>query len=192
MNLVGTLKMNNINRDNDNTGSVIWLTGLSGAGKSTLAQGLYDLYQSQGKRVEYLDGDRIRALFPQTGFTKEARDEHIRRVGFLVSLLERHGVIVIAAFISPYLEARSDVRQMCRKFIEVYVETSLEECERRDPKGLYKKVRAGQITHFTGISDPYEPPQKPEIVIRTEGASVDESLKELIKKVDRLSNPISP
>jgi len=174
--------MNSKLKSNDHAGCVIWLTGLSGAGKSTLAQGLYDHYQGQGLRVEYLDGDSIRAVFPQTGFTKEARDEHIRRIGFLSSLLERHGVIVIAAFISPYREARADVRRMCKNFIEVYVETSLEECERRDPKGLYKKVRAGQIAHFTGVSDPYEPPQEPEIVIRTEGSSIKASLQELIKK----------
>lgn len=167
-----------------NAGYVIWITGLSGAGKSTLAKGLYDFYQNQGlSQVERLDGDSIRAIFPRTGFTKEARDEHIRRAGFLASLLERHGVIVVASFISPYREARADVRRMCRNFIEVYVEASVEECERRDPKGLYKKARANEISHFTGVSAPYEPPEDPEIVIRTEGVRIEDSVEELIKKV---------
>ncbi|MDE2027217.1 MAG: adenylyl-sulfate kinase [Candidatus Omnitrophica bacterium] len=171
---------------NSERGYVVWLTGLPGAGKSTLAKGLYDIYQRRGLKVEYLDGDNLRALFPQIGFTKEARDEHIRRVGFMASLLERHGVIVIAAFVSPYRQARLQARRMCRKFIEVYVETSLEECERRDPKGLFKKARTGEIPHFTGISDPYEPPQKPEITIRTEGSSIEDSLRELIKQINTI------
>jgi adenylylsulfate kinase len=168
----------------ENKGFVVWLTGLSGAGKSTLAKRIYDHYAALGLRVEHLDGDSVRTVFPQTGFTKEARDEHIRRIGFLASLLERHGVIVIASFISPYREARSDVRRMCRHFIEVYVNASVDECERRDTKGLYKKARAGEIAHFTGISDPYEVPDHPEIEIRTDTLSVEGSVDLVISKIE--------
>lgn len=166
---------------------VIWLTGLSGAGKSTLAEGLREVYCRRGIAVERLDGDVIRAASPEIGFTKEARDEHIGRVGVLAASIERQGTVVIASFISPYREGRLAVRKMCRNFIEVYVEASVEECERRDPKGLYKKARGGGISYFTGISAPYEPPLSPEITIRTEGASVGCSLQQLVHKVDRLN-----
>ncbi len=169
----------------DNTqGCVIWLTGLSGSGKSTLAEKLTLFYKNQRLRVEHLDGDVIRSVFPLTGFTKKDRDEHIRRIGYIGSLLERQGVIVIASFISPYREVRLSVRQMCHRFIEVYMATSLEECERRDPKGLYKKARLGLIHHFTGIDDPYEAPESAEIVIKTENIAVETSFKELVTKID--------
>ncbi len=173
-------------------GFVVWLTGLPAAGKSTLAEKLCSFYKDNNLRVEHLDGDVVRSVFPATGFTKKDRDEHIRRIGFIASLLERNGVIVIASFVSPYQDARLAVRRMCRRFIEVYVATSLQECERRDPKGLYKKARAGQITHFTGISDPYEIPQIPEVIINTEGCSVEDSFKELIYEIDSLVKNSSP
>lgn len=163
-------------------GFVVWLTGLSGAGKSTVAQKLAAFYKKQGRRVEHLDGDVVRGIFPM-GFTRLERDEHIRRIGLVASLLERNQVIVVASFISPYRESRLAVRRMCKHFIEVYLNASLGECERRDTKGLYRRARAGEIKNFTGIDDPYEVPQDPEIVIRTEGISVEDSFLDLCAKI---------
>lgn len=156
---------------------VLWLTGLSGSGKSTIAERVCKELQSLGVDYEYLDGDKLRAMFLGVGFTKDARDQHIKRVGFMAGALERHGVFVVASFVSPYEEARREVRSFCSDFIEVYVSTPLEECERRDPKGLYVRARRGEIQNFTGISDPYEPPTDPEITIDTRDHSVDESVK---------------
>lgn len=163
---------------------VLWFTGLSGAGKSTLAEKTFQYLKDRGLRVEELDGDVIRTVFPKTGFSKEDRDSHIRRVGFLASLLERNGVIVVSSFISPYKEIRSEIRHMCKNFIEIHVNAPIEVCEQRDVKGLYKKARAGEIKHFTGIDDPYEPPERPEIVINTSLQSVDESFSQLKKYFD--------
>lgn len=156
-------------------GMVLWLTGLSGSGKSTLAEKLYDELDRLGKKVEQLDGDILRGVFPNTGFSKEARDEHIKRVGFMASRLEHHGVIVIASFISPYRAARDFVRNLCDNFTEIYVKASLDECKRRDVKGLYKKAMAGEITSFTGIDDPYEEPTQPEITVDTEHQTLEQS-----------------
>ena len=160
----------------ENEAFVLWLTGLSGSGKSTIADKIYAQIAKSGRNVEKLDGDVMRGLFPSTGFTKQARDEHIKRVGFMASRLEKHGVIVIASFISPYSETRQFVRGMCNNFIEVHVSASVKECEKRDVKGLYKKARAGEISDFTGIDDPYEAPDKPELFIDTEKQTVDESV----------------
>lgn len=157
-------------------GMVLWLTGLSGSGKSTLAEKLYTELKQLGKRVERLDGDVLRGVFPNTGFSKEARDEHIKRVGFMASRLEHHGVIVIASFISPYRSARNFVRDLCEHFVEIHVKASLDECKRRDVKGLYKKAMAGEIKSFTGIDDPYEEPETPEVTVDTEHQTLEESL----------------
>jgi adenylylsulfate kinase len=148
-------------------GAVVWLTGLSGAGKSTIAEHLSAQLTMNGCDVEYLDGDALRALFPHTGFTPAERDAHVRRVGYMASRLERRGVIVIAALISPLRASRAFVRELCSNFIEVYVATPLEVCEARDCKGLYARARRGELTNFTGISDVYEPPDCPEVVIDT-------------------------
>jgi len=169
----------------ENKAFVLWLTGLSGSGKSTIAAKVYDYVAKTGRKVERLDGDVMRGLFPSTGFSRQQRDEHIKRVGFMASRLEKHGVIVIASFISPYREARRFVRDMCHNFIEVYIIASLAECERRDTKGLYKRARAGEIENFTGIDDPYEPPERPEISIDTEKQTVDESVLEIIEYVEK-------
>jgi adenylylsulfate kinase len=162
---------------------ILWFTGLSGSGKSTLSEALYGKLKNKGLKVEHLDGDSIREIFPKTGFSKEERNRHIRRVGFLASKLEKNGVIVIASFISPYKETRDFVRNLCNNFIEVYVSTPLEECERRDIKGLYAKARKGEITQFTGIDDPYEVPENPEIEIDTTNMGVEEAVKMIMKKV---------
>ena len=160
---------------------VIWFPGLSGAGKTTLAEKLAAYLKEKGVKCELLDGDTVRNIFPQTGFSKKERDEHVKRMGFLASMLERNGITVIASFISPYRESRDFVRKMCRNFVEVYVSTSLEVCEKRDVKGLYKKARSGEIKSFTGIDDPYEAPLHPEITINTAGETVEESLERLLK-----------
>ena len=168
---------------NDKQAFVLWFTGLSGAGKSTLADEVYDRISKDGLRTEKLDGDVLRGYFPPTGFSKKERDDHIIRVGFMASRLEKHGVIVIASFISPYIETRGVVRGMCDNFIEVFVSASLDECERRDVKGLYKRARGGEIANFTGIDDPYEAPENPEIVVDTENQTLDESAAKVMEHI---------
>jgi adenylylsulfate kinase len=147
--------------------AVIWFTGLPGAGKSTIADQVADELARRGQPVERLDGDAVRHVFSNTGFTHAERNAHIRWAGYLASRLERHGVFVVASFVSPYRESRQFVREQCQNFVEVYVNTPLEECERRDPKGLYARARRGEITDFTGIGDPYEPPVHPDVVVDT-------------------------
>jgi adenylylsulfate kinase len=154
---------------------VVWFTGLSGSGKSTVSKWVAAELRRRGFRVEELDGDTIRDIFPNTGFSKAERDAHIRRVGYLASKLEQNGVFVVASFVSPYAESRDFVRKLCENFIEVHVATPLEECERRDVKGLYAKARRGELRNFTGIDDPYEPPLRPEIVLDTSTMSVDDA-----------------
>jgi adenylylsulfate kinase len=155
--------------------AVLWFTGLSGAGKTTIAYEVGNRLLACGARVEYLDGDVIRSVFPETGFTRPERDAHVKRVGFLASRLEHHGVFVICALISPFVESRAYVRGLCRRFVEIHVSTPLAECERRDVKGLYRRARSGQIANFTGVQDPYEPPDAPELRIDTSDISVQEA-----------------
>lgn len=162
-------------------GFVLWFTGLSGAGKTTVAESVIEELKKYNIDYEYLDGDELREhLTKDLGFSKEDRDENIKRVGFVASLLSKHGVGVVSAFISPYQDMREHVRNISNNFIEVYVNASLEECEKRDVKGFYKKARAGDIKMFTGISDPYEPPQKPEIELNTGCETVEESTAKVI------------
>jgi len=162
---------------------VIWFTGLSGSGKSTVAHRIADMLRAQGHPIEMLDGDAIRAVFPATGFTKSERDAHVKRVGYLASRLEFHGITVIASLVSPYRESRDFVRSLCRDFIEVYVSTPIEECERRDVKGLYAKARRGEITSFTGVDDPYEIPTSPELVLDTSLLGVEEAATRVLEMV---------
>ena len=145
--------------------AVVWLTGLSGSGKSTIADALRARLEATGAAVEVLDGDVIRQMFPGTGFTHHDRDAHNRRVGHMASRLEAHGVIVIVSLVSPYRVSRAFARALCHEFVEVHVATPLAVCEARDTKGLYAKARAGELVHFTGIDDPYEPPDNAEIVV---------------------------
>ena len=158
-----------------NKPAVLWFTGLSGSGKSTIADQVEKELARKKVDVERLDGDQIRSLFPGTGFTREERDNHLKRIGYIAALLEKHGVTVIASFVSPYADSRLHIRKLCRNFVEVYVSTPLEECERRDVKGLYKKARKGELKNFTGIDDPYETPQKPEIILDTTAMTVKQA-----------------
>jgi adenylylsulfate kinase len=162
---------------------VIWFTGLSAAGKSTLANALCEKFHSMHIHGYVLDGDNIRhALNKDLGFKPEDRKENIRRIGEVAKLLVDAGLVAITAFISPYREDRRQSRKLLRsdEFIEVYLKCNLEECERRDPKGVYKKARAGEIKDFTGISAPYEEPEKPEITLDTARYSVDECTEKLL------------
>lgn len=177
-------------------GTTIWLTGLSGAGKSTIAQALAPRLRERGLRVEILDGDEIRTnLSKGLGFSKEDRDTNIRRIGYVARLLARNGVVVIAAAISPYREIRDEIRQQVEAeqsaFVEVHVRASLETLVGRDVKGLYKKALAGEITQFTGVSDPYEHPLNPEVVIDTDGEELEASVESVIQVLEE-RNLIGP
>ncbi len=164
--------------------AVLWFTGLPAAGKTTLALAVFKELERKGLKVEHLDGDNIRNIFPKTGFSKEERDRHIKRVGFLASKLEKNRVFVIASFISPYREVRDFIRnELCNNFIEIHVATPLNVCEQRDPKGLYAKARKKEITNFTGIDDPYEEPTNPELSIDTTNLSVQEAVKKILKLI---------
>lgn len=159
---------------------VFWFTGLSGSGKTTLANKVYKYLLDKGFNIERLDGDTVRSIFPSTGYSKEERNTHIQRVGYLASILEKNGIIVIASFVSPYEESRNFVRNLCGNFIEIFVDASLEECEKKDLKGLYKKARTGEIKNFTGINDPYEKPNNPEITLNTDIEDEKESFNKII------------
>jgi adenylylsulfate kinase len=168
-------------------GFTLWLTGLSGAGKSTLAQLTAVELRRRGYRVEVLDGDEVRTnLSKGLGYSKADRDTNIRRIGYVCKLLARNGVIAIAAAISPYREVRDEVRRMHSRFVEVHVKCSLGTLIERDVKGLYKKALAGEISGFTGISDPYEPPLHPEIVIETDQEPPKASLVRLVTALEKL------
>jgi adenylylsulfate kinase len=169
-------------------GCTVWLTGLSGSGKSTLANLLEKALWERGVRSYVLDGDNIRhGLNKDLGFSPEDRTENIRRIGEVAALFTDAGVVNITAFISPYRADRDRVRAAMKPgdFVEVFVDCELDECEKRDPKGLYKKARAGQIPEFTGISAPYEAPEKPELVIRNTRQTAEESLAEMIQYLER-------
>jgi len=161
-------------------GFTIWFTGMSGAGKSTISALLEARLRALGAKVEVLDGDVVRThLSKGLGFGKEDRDENIRRIGFVCQLLSRHGVIAIAAAISPYRAVREEVRRAIGNFVEVYVECPLEVLAERDVKGLYKKALAGEIPQFTGVSDPYEPPLAPEVTVNSARETPEQSLERI-------------
>lgn len=169
-------------------GFTVWFTGLSGAGKSTIAEMLYHELQARGMKTEILDGDVVRQnLSKGLGFSKEDRDTNIRRIGFVAELLTRNGVATICCPISPYKAVRDEVRSMIGDFVEVYVYATLEElAENRDPKGLYKKAIAGEIKGFTGVDDPYEAPENPELVLDTMVETPEESLQKLLERLHEL------
>ena len=168
-------------------GVTVWFTGLPCSGKTTLAQKLSAELNRRGILCEDLDGDVTRKYLSKgLGFSKEDRDENIRRVGFVCSLLTKHGAVTTAAFVSPYRSIRAEIRGMIGNFVEVYVKCSLEKCIERDVKGMYKKAIAGEIKNFTGISDPFEEPEKPELVIESDKESADDSLKKILAKLEEL------
>lgn len=170
------------NNTNNHKGCVLWFTGLSQSGKSVTADKVYDILKEKGLKVERLDGDIVReALTRDLGFSKKDRDENIRRVGFVANLLSRNGVIVIASFISPYKKQRDNLRIKINNFIEIFANTPLEVCEKRDKKGLYAKARKGEIANFTGISDPFEQPKNPEIELKPAEYSIEKCAKEVIQ-----------
>lgn len=174
----------------EDRGWVVWFTGLSGAGKTTLAHLLERELRGRGLRVEVLDGDVVRTnLSKGLGFSKEDRDTNIRRIGFVCQLLSRNGVVAIAAAISPYRQVREEVRAMCGgRFVEVYVHCPLDVLAQRDAKGLYRKAMAGEISQFTGVSDPYEEPQHPEVVVDTDRESPAQSVDKILRKLEELDH----
>jgi adenylylsulfate kinase len=171
----------------DDKGFCLWFTGLSGAGKTTITNQLVKELRSRGSKLEVLDGDIVREnLSKGLGFSKEDRDTNIRRIAFVANLLSRNGVPVITAAISPYKEIRDEARAMMNgRFIETYVKASVEVCEERDVKGLYAKARSGEIKEFTGVSDPYEAPENPEITLETEHQSPEESAQAIIEFLEQ-------
>jgi adenylylsulfate kinase len=168
-------------------GFTIWFTGLSGAGKSTLAEALAQHFKARGRRVEILDGDAVRThLSKGLGFSREDRDTNIKRIAFVGSLLTRNGVVCISAAIAPYREARAWARQEIGNFVEVYIKCPLEVCRQRDVKGLYKLVDEGKIQHFTGVDDPYEEPEYPDLVVETHKQSIEEGVARILAKLAAL------
>lgn len=169
------------------TGFTIWFTGLSGAGKSTLSEAIERQLKQRGYKVEILDGDIVRThLSKGLGFSREDRDTNIKRIGFVCGLLTRNGVICISAAISPYKEAREWARQEIKNFVEVYVKCPIEECRKRDVKGLYKLVDEGKITGFTGVDDPYEEPENPELIVETAKETQEESVEHVLARLVEL------
>ena len=170
-----------------NTGFTIWFTGLSGAGKSTLSQIIEKRLRDRGRNVEVLDGDIVRThLSKGLGFSREDRDTNIKRIAFVCSLLTRNGVICISAAIAPYREAREWARKEIGDFVEVYLKCPIEVCRQRDVKGLYKLVDEGKLKGFTGVDDPYEEPENPELVIETDKETVEESVARIFARLEEL------
>ncbi len=171
-------------------GFTVWFTGLSGAGKSTIANLVGPELERRGVGVEYLDGDVVRThLSKGLGFSKEDRDTNIERIGWVASRLTRHGAAVLVSAISPYKETRRKARALVEEFgafVEVYVEASVEACAERDVKGLYEKAFSGEIKEFTGVSDPYEPPTDPELVLHTEDETPSESAERVLATLAEL------
>jgi adenylylsulfate kinase len=171
---------------NGHRGAIIWFTGLSGSGKSTLAHAVEETLHQQGCHTFVLDGDNVRhGLCGDLGFSIKDREENIRRIGEMAKLFMEAGVIVLTAFISPYRADRERVRGMVEHgdFIEIYCDASIEVCEARDVKGMYKKARAGLISEFTGISSPYEVPKKPELTVNTGGTELEACVKQVIDEM---------
>ncbi len=183
-----------MNKNSNDEGLVVWLTGLSGAGKTTLAGSVSEQLKAAGLRVETLDGDEVREnLSRGLGFSQEDRDTNIRRIGFVARLLARNRVVVLGAAISPYQQSRDDVRRSIEgdgvRFLEVFVRCPLDILIQRDVKGLYKRALAGEVKHFTGISDPYEEPLSPDITVDTSAETVEESTSRILSHILNIGAP---
>ena len=166
--------------DTNMKGVTVWFTGLPCSGKTTIADKLAPILKDRGKNVERLDGDIVRkGLTRDLGFSKEDRDMNIERVTFVAKLLTRNNVIVLATFVSPYIDRRQKTREEIGNYIEVYVQASVEECIKRDVKGMYKKALLGEIKNFTGVDDPYEAPPTPEIIVDTDNETIEESVNKV-------------
>jgi adenylyl-sulfate kinase len=171
------------------TGFTVWFTGLSGAGKTTLSARVAEAIRARGKRVEILDGDVVRTnLSKGLGFSREDRDTNIRRIGFVAKLLTRNDVAVVVAAISPYRAVRDEVRAEIGSFVEVFVRCPVEELIRRDVKGLYERALRGEVAQFTGVSDPYEEPLNPEVVVDTDQETVEQSVGKILAALERLGH----
>jgi adenylyl-sulfate kinase len=169
-------------------GFTLWFTGLPCSGKSTLARRVEEILLERGMFVEVLDGDEVREhLCKGLGFSKQDRDTNIRRIGYVAKLLARNGVVAITAAISPYKDIRDEVRGWHDRFVEVYVKAPVDILKERDVKGMYKKALAGEMKHFTGVDDPYEPPKNPEVVVETDQETVDESVNKIIRTLELMS-----
>jgi adenylyl-sulfate kinase len=174
------------------SGFVLWFTGLSGAGKTTVAAKLAPALAERGHRVELLDGDEVRTnLCQELGFSRADRDTNIARIGYVAGKLAKHGVAVLVAAISPYRQARDQVRALVDTFVEVHVAAPVSTCAERDVKGLYARALAGKLPNFTGVSDPYEPPLAPELVLHTEVQTVDDSVHQVLTwlEANQLTTP---
>ena len=170
-------------------GFTVWFTGLPSSGKSTLAKVLRDEIEKKNRHVEILDGDEVRLrLSKGLGFSKEDRDENIRRISYVAKIITRCGAVAITCAISPYKSIRQEARQEIQDFVEVFVDCELEECIKRDLKGLYKKALSGEIKNFTGISDPYEKPDNPEITVNTSSETIEQSLKIIVNALVKLGH----
>ncbi|HDN95787.1 MAG: adenylyl-sulfate kinase [Thermoplasmata archaeon] len=167
-------------------GVTVWFTGLPCSGKTTIAKELMRRLEEQGKDVELLDGDTVRDYIRNKDFSKEGRNKHLRYIALMAKLLSERGVIVLCSFVSPYRENRDFARSICNNFIEVYVKTPVEVCMQRDVKGMYKKALNGEIKGFTGVDDPYEEPENPEIIVETDKESVEESVQKVFDKLKEL------
>ncbi len=173
--------------DHDQKGVTLWFTGLPCSGKSAIADRVAAALGEAGYRVERLDGDIVRrSLTRDLGFSRQDRDENIRRVTFVAKLLTRNGVFVLTSFISPYRDIRAHAREEIGSFLEIYVKAPLEVCMARDVKGMYKKALAGQIKEFTGVSDPYEEPERPDILLETDKESIEESAAAVLRRLKEL------
>lgn len=164
--------------------AVLWFTGLSKSGKTAISRQVATALAGKGVKVEYLNGETVRDLFPETGFSPTERDEHVKRVGYLASRLERSGVFVVASFVSPSAASRDFIRRLCGTFIEVHVSTPLEECERRDQKGLYARARRGEIQHVVGIDDRYEEPKNPDLTFDIRNDSPEQASTKVLQRLN--------
>jgi adenylylsulfate kinase len=181
------MKNNNPQEILQSLGCTFWLTGLSGSGKSTIATALLAKLNTLNLQCEILDGDIVRQhISSDLGFSAKDRETNVLRVGYICSLLNKHGVNTIVALISPYNETRNQVRKSLENFIEIYVDCSLAECIKRDPKGLYKKALSGEILEFTGISSAYEPPNNPEVILKTSDESIEQSVQKILDYLSEL------